>query len=148
MFAFAVSEQVGNAGNVVTTSGRHVIAGYHGEGYRSFQASQFMHFYDDGLFIGQFGTPNTDIFNNLLPTETVLTGPVEFTLAGYTAGVLAGFAGNAMSPVLVKAPNGITYLYVNDEWGYGPQRWRIDGLDTVQEFSGTGTLGGSITLSD
>lgn len=74
---YEIGHRVGNGGNVVTTSGRHVIAGYHGEGYRSFQASQFMHFYDDGLFIGQFGTPNTDIFYNLLPTETVLTGPVE-----------------------------------------------------------------------
>jgi hypothetical protein len=46
-----------------------------------------------------------------------------------------GFAGNPYSISLVTA-GGSTYLYVNDESGNGGiQRWRFDGLDTIERLS-------------
>lgn len=126
---YDIGDRVRNAGNIATSSGRHIIAGYHGEWYRNFQASQFMHFYDNGLFIGQFGVPDSDLGGNPLPVEQQI----------------AGFAGNAMSPVMVQA-NGNAYMYVNDEWGYGPQRWRLDGLNEIVELSGAGMLNSTMRL--
>lgn len=130
---YDVGDGVGNAGNVVQSIGSHIIAGYHGEGWKQMQASQFMHFLDNGLFIGQFGTPGRDANGNYIP---------------FADQVVAGFAGNAMSPVLASAPNGETYLYVNDEWGYGPLRCHLVGLNGLKVYQGSGLLQGSISLSD
>jgi hypothetical protein len=117
-------------GNTVLTSGRHIVYGYHGEFYtdlgnrRVGQANQFMHYLDDGLFLGQFGVPTTQA----------------------TAASQAGVAGNAFSPTLVRAA-GQVHLYHNDESAHGGiHRWRLDGADDVQELSGSGALRSVITL--
>ncbi len=117
-------------GNTVLASGRHIVYGYQGEFYtdpangRVGQANQFMHFRDDGLFLGQFGVPTTQARTASQP----------------------GVAGNAFSPTLVRMGQRI-YLYHNDESTHGGvHRWRRDGADAVQELSGRGRLGSSITL--
>jgi hypothetical protein len=104
-------------GNVVWTSGRHIIYGYHGEFYKDLktgqvgQANQFMHFDESGLFIGQFGQPSTR------------PAPAN----------LAGLSGNAFSPTLVR-DGARLYLYHNDESTHGGvHRWRIDGWDDIGE---------------
>ncbi len=117
-------------GNVALSSGRSVLYGYHGEFFtdlssgRVGQANQFMHFLDNGLFVGQFGALGV-VFTNLPE---------------------AGRSGNAFSPSLVSH-NGKTYLYHNDEssWG-GVHRWELKGLGELVELKATAALGSSIAL--
>ena len=95
------------------TSDRHIIYGYHGEAWRGGQANQWVHYYDNGLFVGQFGLPwvpgkSRDIF---APAEA---------------------AGNAFSAQLVSV-GGEIYLWHNDESAHaGVHRWHIEGADTVR----------------
>jgi hypothetical protein len=105
-------------GNAVWAAGRHVLYGFHGEFYtdagngRVGQANQFMHFLDNGLFVGQFGVPSTRDAPEGAP----------------------GLSGNAFSPTLVRH-GGALYLLHNDESAHGGiHRWRIDGHDAVQEL--------------
>jgi hypothetical protein len=125
-----VDNNIQYGGNVVMVEGRSIVYGYHGEGYtdlvttRVGQANQFMHFLDNGLFVGQFGTPSTDGLKQSRP----------------------GLSGNAFSPSLVKVA-GVTYLYHNDESSFGGvHRWRLEGLDSITEISASGGLGSSLAL--
>lgn len=123
---YDIGNGVEYAGNNVMGSGRNVVYGYHGEFWGGAQASQWMHFYDDGLFVGQFGE----------------------TTQGRAAneGVLAGAAGNGVSPNLTVV-NGETYMWVNDEGGHGPMRWHLVGAYTMQEAIGSGSLNSTISLN-
>jgi hypothetical protein len=140
---YDVGDGVANAGNVVQTSGRHIIAGYHGEGWKQIQASQFMHFMDNGLFVGQFGTPGRATIGTYPDNNPF--APSDY-IPFYQA--VAGYCGNAMSPVVTKASDGETYMYVNDEWGYGPRRCKISGLKDLREYQGSGSLGNTVALTD
>jgi len=98
-------------GNVVTVAARHIIYGYHGEAWNGGQADQWMHFLDDGLFVGQFGVP-------VYPADNKVVAQ-------------AGAAGNAFSPQLVSV-NGQLYLWHNDEGVHGGvHRWHIADADSV-----------------
>lgn len=100
-------------GNHVMTSGRNIFAGAHGEFYQDIgQANQFFHYYDNGLFIGQFGNP-------MLPGVSI-NAP--------------GASGNAFSPVLVEAAGNV-YMYHNDEWSRGSHRWKPANLGSIAELS-------------
>lgn len=124
-------------GNLVWAYGRNVIYGFHGElftnltpgtAYRGWkgEANQFMHFYDDGLFIGQFGTLGV----------------------GTNRDAQVGLAGNAFSNIMVHAANDNLYWYHNDESNHGGvHRWRIDNWRSPVEESGSGPLGGTINLA-
>jgi hypothetical protein len=102
-------------GSIAVTLGRHIIYGYHGEGWNGGEANQWLHFYDNGLFIGQFGIPQ-------YPPKTKDDAPV-------------GAAGNSFCPQLVQV-NGRMYLWHNDENVHsGLHRWRIDGADGVELLS-------------
>lgn len=122
--AYCIGDNTNYGGNKVLAAERHVIYGYHGEGWRNQQANQFTHFHDDGLFIGQFGVPNPN------------------TVA------MVGVAGNSFSSALVRAA-GNWYLYHNDESNHGGvHRWRIDGLGSIVEQAGSGVFaGGSTTIT-
>ena len=126
---YEISNGVTYAGNTLQAVDRNVIYGYHGEFFRSAgQAGQTMHFYDDGLFVGQFGEASP----------------------GHTAyeGALPGFAGNGQCPNLVKTASGDYYLWVNDESDHGPQRWHLVNARNIREQIGSGPLGGTITLTN
>ena len=99
------------AGSRVMCVGAHIVFGYYGEGWSGGQANQFMHYSDDGLFIGQFGQPG---------------------IVGATSANVPGFAGNNFSPSLVQY-NSQVYLYCNDESDRGSHRWHLTGLDTIAE---------------
>ncbi len=123
----AIDASIQYGGNAVWAHDRHVLYGYHGEFYKDLQngkvgqANQFMHFYDNGLFIGQFGQPST------------------------RPGTL-GLSGNAFSPTLVRSGDKL-FLYHNDESAHGGvHRWRIEGWNEVQELRGSGGAGSSIVL--
>jgi hypothetical protein len=113
---YEIANDVQYPGNIVTVSGSNVIFGYHGEGWRSQEADQWIHYHDDGLFIGQFGTPGVWV-----------PSPARAT-------AVAGFAGNAFTPQLVTVA-GQVYLWHNDESGHGGvHRWWLKGADTLREF--------------
>jgi hypothetical protein len=118
----------GWAGSTAWTNGRNVVYGYNGQW--SHYSNQFMHFWDNGLFVGQFGVSGD-------------VGTVDYP----DAGPVAGFASNAFSPVMVRNGSAL-YVYQTDEMVHsGLHRWRIDGMDDVAEVVGSGALGGSITVN-
>lgn len=124
--SFQIGANVEYPGNSVFASEKNVVFGYHGEMWNKSQAGQFMHFYDNGLFVGQFG-------------ETAL-GHDQFE------GVVPGRAGNNIYSSLVKVGNE-TYLWTSDESQHGPQRWHLVGANTIREFSGSGSFGQTLSLT-
>jgi hypothetical protein len=117
-------------GNVAVVSGRSIVYGFHGEFFsdpangRIGQANQFVHFRDDGLFIGQFGIPSTRA-----------TAPSQ-----------PGLSGNAFSLTLVRSGRS-TWLFHNDESAHGGvHRWRLEGLDDIQDLSASGPLNSAVVL--
>jgi hypothetical protein len=125
---YEISNGVSYGGNTLQAMDRNIIYGYHGEFFRSQgQAGQHMHFYDDGLFVGQFGE----------------------TSIGHSAyeGAVQGFAGNAHSPSLVKASTGDYYVWDNDESAHGPQRWQLVNAKNIREQTGAVTNGGNVSLT-
>lgn len=113
-------------GSDVQALGRNITIGFHGESFRSQgQASQHFNYYDNGLFLGQFGESGI----------------------GYTPGfATTGFAGNNLGPAMTST-NGEIYCYENDESGYGIQRWHLINAGTIRELTNSFTLNGSVTLT-
>jgi len=125
--SYDIGDGTNYGGNKVLASGRNIVYGYHGEFWNQSEMDQFMHFYDDGLFVGQFGTPGS------------FTSPQD--------GATPGKAGNAMSPVLAQS-NGELYLYVNEESPHcGIHRFHLIGVNAIQEAAGSGVLPASSSTS-
>jgi hypothetical protein len=120
-------------GNVVWALGKNVIYGFHGEFFRKpngqvGEANQFMHFDEDGLFVGQFGQEGVNASGP--------PGPAP-----------VGQAGNAFGNVLVQAGPDAMYWYHNDESVHaGVHRWRIDNLASAVRFQGEGLLNTAIAV--
>jgi outer membrane protein assembly factor BamB len=113
------------AGMQVSALGDQIVYNYHGEFWRGGQANQFLHWYRDGLFVGQFGVPDL----RALPPGA------------------PGMAGNSFSIQLVSA-NGQTYLWHNDENAHaGIHRWHLDGIEWMRELKGRGRTGQAIDLA-
>jgi len=116
------------AAMAVSTLGRHAVYNYHGEAWTSDihgggspgQANQFLHFDESGLFLGQFGTPN------------------QMDIPPSTAGV----AGNSFSLQLVRANEALYLLHNSENAHAGIHLWRLDGVDHLRWFSGSGSPGG------
>jgi len=122
--------------NHAMASGQNIVYGFNGEFYtdqatgQTGEANQFMHYWDDGLFIGQFGVKNI--------------------AASYPGGdvnnVPAGIAGNAFFPSFTQV-NGATYLWHNDENTHGGiHRWTFNNASGIAEITGTGAKGGTIAV--
>jgi hypothetical protein len=77
-----------------------------------------MHYYDNGLFVGQFGQP--------LVFGVVVNAP--------------GGSGNCFAPSLVEVGTNVL-LYHNDEPGRGSHRWRMAGLSDVRELAANIVVG-------
>lgn len=95
------------------TAGRDLIFPFFGEGWMGWEANQFLHFTDTGLFVGQFGQAN-------FPTDGAGTA-LHY--------VLPGAAGNAFSPALFVDPaSGHTIFTHNDENQHGGAHvWKVRG---------------------
>ena len=114
----------GHNGIAALVEGSNVFEGY--DGQAGTFSSQWMHWNDDGLLIGQFGHPE----NGLASDGTLWPGA----------------AGNIQTMSTVSA-NGNIYLYNSDE-GYHPgiHQWTVSGLDTIREMSGSASLGGTVIV--
>lgn len=115
---------VNYAGGQVDARGANIVFVYKGEAWHNSQANQLMHYYENGLFVGQFGTPGD--------------GPLKMP---------QGAAGNLNMPCMTTW-GGNTYVYTNDESVHGGMhRWRLDGVNTIAELTGSGVLNSTVTLS-
>lgn len=116
-------------GSDVQCVDNQIVAGYPGEFFRgSGQASQHMHFRDDGLFVGQFG-------------ETSANSDTQGMRA------VPAFMGNSYSPTLVEPIAGEYYLWDNDESSHGPQRWHFVNARNQRVLTGVVSLNSSVTLT-
>lgn len=103
-------------GSRAVVSGRQIVAGYHGEFWKSGQTNIYLHYFDNGLAVGQFGVTSQDI------------GVVGREAA-------PGMAGNALTPCLVAA-GGNYYLIHGDESHHGGvHRWLIKNAGSIKEYS-------------
>lgn len=118
----------GHNGVSVFAEDRNVVYGYDGQ-YGSF-SSQWMHYYDDGLFIGQFGQTNDNStqFND-------------------RRAAVAGFANNIATMFMAKAGKSLYMYCVDESMHAGLHRWRIDGSNEIRELMGTGPLGGTVQIA-
>ena len=118
-------------GTVVVAAGRNIVYHYHEEFYHnSGNASQWMHFYDDGLFVGQFGTPYDPRYEvsgaGAVPGSTALTF--------FPSMVMVDSTNNEAAP-----GTGETYIWGNTLSSHsGVTRWHIVGANQIQEAIGTG----------
>ncbi|GAB3320110.1 hypothetical protein GCM10027299_13430 [Larkinella ripae] len=109
---YDIGNTVVYAGNMVTTVDRNIFWGYNGEFWKQSQTNKYNHYYDNGLFVGQFG----------------VAGPDTYDVKGYP-----GYAGNSIVWNIVKVGSDY-YVYHADEGQHGGiHRWKISNLNTVQE---------------
>jgi hypothetical protein len=128
-----VDNSVMYGGNLVWANGSNIVYGYQGTNFKDLlngktgYANQFMHFDDNGLFLGQFGE-----------STTRTTRPVGAQLPV-----------DPLSPTLVQEPlGGPLFLYSGDEAGHGGiHRFRFNGLNTLGYKTGTGSFGATVTLN-
>jgi len=122
-----ISSFGGHNGIAVLVEGSNIFQGYDGQ-YGTF-SSQWMHWSEDGLLIGQFGhssSANGDAASN---------GPLY-----------PGAAGNIATMATVSTGGNI-YLYNSDEsYHPGIHQWKISGLSSIHELSGSASLGATVTL--
>ena len=108
--------QVG-ADHITGVVDRSIFITYRGEFWNGAQGNQIMQYYDNGLFIGQFG---------------------QSSLLGYDSYISAvpGQSSNMMTSAVVQVSNTL-YLYAPDESAHGGAfRYRIDGMNALVEYSG------------
>jgi len=128
-----VDNSIHYGGNLVWANGSNIVYGYQGTNFKDplnsklGYASQFMHFDDNGLFLGQFGEATT---RTTRPVGAQL--PID-----------------PLSPTLVQEPlGGPLFLYSGDEAGHGGvHRFRFNGLNTLVYKTGTGAVGATVTLN-
>jgi len=129
-----VDNSINYGGNQVWANGSNIVYGYQGTNFKDplngqlGYADQFMHFDDNGLFLGQFGEATTRT-----------TRPVGARLPI-----------DPLSPTLVQEPlAGPLFLYSSDESGHGGvHRFRFTGLDSLVYKVKSVTVGGTVTLTN
>ncbi|GAB2580781.1 hypothetical protein GCM10027190_32580 [Spirosoma areae] len=110
--AYDIGNSVEYAGNIVTTLERSIFWGYNGEFWKGIQTNKYNHFYDNGLYVGQFGVVGSDI-------RTEKSYP--------------GYAGNSLVWGVTKVGNEY-YVYHADEGQHGGiHRWKISNLNSIEE---------------
>jgi len=127
-----IDNSVNYGGLSVWASGGHILYGYSGAAFTDMSngrvgyANQFMHYNEDGVFLGQFGE-----------ADTRTTRPVGARLPN-----------NPLSLTLVQESGfGPLFVYSSDESGHGGvHRWRIDGANGAAVMSATAAVGATVTL--
>lgn len=112
---FDVGNNVEYAGGMVLSADRNIFWNYIGEFWKNSQTNKWNHYYDNGLFVAQFGITTLDAEK----------------LDGHNSPRMA--AGNAFSGGMVKVGSDY-YIYHCDESVHGGvHRWKVSGLNTIQE---------------
>lgn len=124
---------VNYGGTVVVASANHIVYGYRGANFTDTKngkigyANQFMHFDDNGLFLGQFGEATTQTVRPI--GAQLASDPMSLTLVQESAG-------------------GPLYVYSSDESGHGGiHRWKLNGASAVSYKTGSVLAGGTVTLN-
>ncbi len=92
--------------------GRNILYGYNGNGNGG--DNQHKHFWDNGLFVGQFGITNRE-------------NPNDTSIASHAHNILT---------VAQVTVDGVPYYYTSDEGSHAAvHRWRIDGINTIVDMS-------------
>lgn len=113
--------------NVAMVFGHAIVFGYHGEFWKSSEASKFDVYSEDGLCLSVFGSPQVSI-----PADNAV----------------AGFTGNGWSPWATTGTDGNNYVYCNSEQCHGgPVRFSVSGISSISTLTGSGTLGQVITVA-
>ena len=100
--------------------GRSILYGYNGNANGA--DNQHKHFWDNGLFIGQFGV-------------TTKENPNDTSIAGCAHNILT---------VTQVTVGGVHYYYTADEAAHAAvHRWRIDGISTIKDLSVSVNVGTS-----
>lgn len=128
-----IDKSVHYGGSAVWANGSNIVYGYPGTNFKDptngklGYASQFMHFDENGLFLGQFGESTTRS----------------------TREVGAHLPNNPFGPTLVQEPlAGPLFLYSSDESGHGGvHRFRFTGLSSLVYKTSTATVGATVTLN-
>jgi hypothetical protein len=112
-------------GATVYADKKDIIALYNGQ--NNAVSNTFYHFSQDGLLISEFGVPATaDFFS-----DSNFSPP--------------GLAGNNVDMYMIRPSANTLHVYTVDEAAHaGLHRWRIQGTNTLREFTGSGTLGSTI----
>jgi len=112
---FDYRSNVQYAGNVALALDDWIVWGYNGEFWNNAQTNMWHMVHEDGLFLRDFGVASLDI------------------ISGINEGI-AGMAGNAFAPAVVKVGDN-AYLWHNDEsYHAGVHRWKISNLSSIQKF--------------
>ena len=128
--SFDIGDGVNYPATIPMALGRNVFYDYNGELWNQTEASQLMHFYDDGLFVGQFGT------------QGIYKKPTGYILPGFAGG------GSHYPSVVGVGANSEAYLWANDQSHHSAViRWHIVGTNTIREQSGIVSIGGTVTLA-
>jgi YVTN family beta-propeller protein len=107
---FDIGNEIARPGTMALAIDNSVIWGYGGEFWRGYQCNIFNHVWDNGLFIGQFGTLGVEHYGEDSPAQ---------------------MAGNSFTLEIVKVGSDY-YLYHNDEFFHsGVHRWKISGLGAI-----------------
>jgi hypothetical protein len=122
----------GHAGTSVVAEGHNIIAFY--DGQYAANGEVFCHFWDDGLFVGEFGKLGPEV-----PLSIAQWGNAYATAP-------IGDSGNVVQALAVTV-NGIVYVYNPSEGGEKIQRWHFD-PSRVHEYQGTGAIGASVVLTE
>ena len=110
---FDLRANVEYRGNVALAIDNYFIWGYNGEFWENGQTNKYNMYHESGLFVKQFG---------------------ETSQAGLGKAI-AGMAGNAFDPKVVKYGNDIYLWHQDESYHAGLHRWKISGLNTLQEFN-------------
>lgn len=135
--SFDIGDGVNYPATIAMALGRNAFFDYNGEFWNQTEASQLMHFYDDGLFLGQFGTPGN------------YKKPTGYMLPGFAGGGAHYPSVVGVGPNNEAAADGEVYIWLNDQSQHsGVIRWHILGTDTIREQNGTVSLGGTVALTE
>lgn len=100
-------------GGYVVSSGRLFVWSHHGEFWKDGQTNMMQMVWDNGLYLGQFGTVR--IGNN------------------FRMEALPGMAGNNVTGAMVQVGSDLYYYHSDESAHSGIHRWKITGYDTIYE---------------
>lgn len=111
---YDIGNQVQYGAAFVTSIERSIFMEYHGEFWKNKQTNKWQHYYDNGLLLNVFG----------------ITGPEALAISLRAA---PSMAGNVIHCTFVKVGDDYYLYHCDESYHGGTHRWKISGLNTIQE---------------